>query len=108
MAYHGIAVCSLDDGRILRLPPDAWCVPLPPPLRGRALRIEAVERGFEDLACVTYADGEGLAGYVMSEARLDTRGAGEDVVVRGAVAFGRQRWMVVRVGAEPVRLAAGG
>lgn len=105
MALHGIAVCSLDDGRVLRLPPDAWCVPLPAPLRGRALRIEAVERGFEDLACVTYEDAGGVAGYVMSEARLGSRGAGEDVIVRSAAAFGEQRWMVVRIGGAEARLA---
>src|SRR5512146_2076143 len=106
MAFHGIAVQRLSDGRILRLAPDAVCVPIPRTLDGRRVDIHSVERGFEDLACVTYTDGEGLAGYVVSEARLGTRGEGELVIVRAPSHRPYEReWLVVRVGTEERRAA---
>ena len=106
MAFHGIAVQRLSDGQILRLAADAVCVPIPGTLDGRCVDVHSVERGFEDLACVTYTDGESLAGYVVSEARLGTRGEGELVIVRapGRLPYERE-WLVVRVGVEERRAA---
>lgn|SRR5574338_97014 len=106
MAAHGIVVQRLTDGRILRLAPEEWCVPLPLALDGRRVDVHSVEHGFEDLACVTYTEGDVMAGYVVSEARLGTRGAGELVIVRspGHRPFERE-WQVVRVGAS-ARLAS--
>ncbi len=106
MAFHGIAVQRLSDGRILRLAPDSVCVPIPRSLYGARVDIHSVERGFEDLACVTYSDGEGLAGYVVSEAQLRTRGEGDLVIIRAPSHRPYEReWLVVRVGAEERRAA---
>lgn len=106
MASHGIVVQRLTDGRTLRLAPEEWCVPLPLSLDARRVDVHSVEHGFEDLACVTYTDGDIMAGYVVSEARLGTRGPGELVIVRspGRRPYDRE-WQVVRVGAEE-RLAS--
>lgn len=106
MRFHGIAVQRLSDGRILRLAADAVCVPIPVALDGRCVDVHSVERGFDDLACVTYSDGTGLAGYVVGEARLGTRGEGETVIVRAPDhrPFERE-WLVVRV-ATKTRCAA--
>ncbi len=107
MGFHGIAVQRLSDGRILRLEADAVCVPIPGTLDGRRVDVHSVEHGFDDIACVTYSDGMGLAGYVVGEARLGTRGAGEMVIVRAPDhrPFERE-WLVVRVGVEEERRAA--
>ncbi len=107
MGFHGIAVQRLSDGRVWRLEADAVCVPIPGTLDGRRVDVHSVEHGFDDIACVTYSDGTGLAGYVVGEARLGTRGAGEMVIVRAPDhrPFERE-WLVVRVGVEEERRAA--
>ncbi len=107
MGLHAIAVQRLSDGRILRLEADAICVPIPGTLDGRRVDVHSVEHGFEDIACVTYTDGAGLAGYVVSEARLGTRGEGELVIVRAPDRRPYEReWLVVRVGGEERRVAS--
>ncbi len=107
MAFHGIAVQRLSDGSILRLRPDAVCVPLPDSLDGSRVDVHSIEHGFDDIACVTYSDGAGLAGYVVGEARLGTRGAGEIVIVRAPDERPLERpWVVVRVVAEQRSAAA--
>lgn len=107
MGFHGIAVQRLSDGRILRLDADAVCVPIPAGLDGRRVEVHSVEHGFDALACVTYSDGGGLAGYVVGRATLATRGAGELVIVRTPEPRPLEReWHVVLVGPAAAGAAA--
>jgi hypothetical protein len=107
MAFHGIAVQRLSDGSILRLQADAVCVPVPDTLDGSRVDVHSIEHGFDEIACVTYSDGAGLAGYVVGEARLGTRGAGDVVIVRAPDHRPLERqWLVVRVVAEQHSAAA--